>query len=162
MTESVQEIIEKIIPALRKTIPPVYFLIALVLMFLLNHFMPVSLLIFVPVRVFGGLLVILGLAVTVMAAMLFKNAGTPFRPFEKPTMLVTEGLYQYSRNPMYLGMVVILFGTWIALGSLSPVIVIPVFFFIIQEGFIREEEKRLEDAFDEDYFKYKEKVRRWL
>ena len=142
MAESVQEIIEKITPVLRKTIPPVYFLIALALMLLLNYFMPISLLIFIPARIFGGLLVILGLGVTVMAAMAFKNAGTPFRPFEQPTMLVTEGIYQYSR--------------------LSPVIVIPVFFFIIQEGFIHEEEILMEDTFDEDYFKYKEKVRRWL
>ena len=162
MADSLQEILENIVPALRKTIPPVYFLAALILMFLLNYFLPLSLLIYVPIRILGILIVIGGLAITAMAALEFRKAGTPIRPFEKSTTLVTDGIYRYSRNPMYLGMIVMLTGTWFALGSFSPVIVIPVFFFIIQEGFIREEESRLIDLFDEDYFKYREKVRRWL
>ena len=63
---------------------------------------------------------------------------------------------------MYLGTIIILTGTWIALGTLSPLFVIPVFFYIIQEGFIKYEEKTLEESFAKEYPDYREKVRRWL
>lgn len=63
---------------------------------------------------------------------------------------------------MYLGMMIILFGTWIFLGSLSPLFVIPVFFLFIQEIFIKYEEPFLENIFGDQYREYKSKVRRWL
>jgi protein-S-isoprenylcysteine O-methyltransferase Ste14 len=103
-----------------------------------------------------------GMAVTAYSANTFRQAGTPIKPFEPPVRLVTDQLYRFSRNPMYLGMMVILVGTWILLGKLSPVIVIPVFFFIIQEGFIKYEEKFLEEKFSDEYLDYKDKVSRWI
>lgn len=150
----------KVIP--KKIIPPVYFFAALIVMATLDYFAPMSQLIFVPLRVFGGLLVLGGLAVTTAAACAFWKANTPIRPFEKSTTLVTDGLYQYSRNPMYLGMLIMLTGTWIALGSFSPVLVIPVFFLIIQEGFIKYEEPFLQAIFGDEYLDYKARVYRWI
>jgi protein-S-isoprenylcysteine O-methyltransferase Ste14 len=63
---------------------------------------------------------------------------------------------------MYLGMMIMLVGTWIALGSLSPVFVIPVFFLIIQEGFIKYEETFMEENFGDAYLNYKDRVNRWI
>ncbi|MBM2830904.1 MAG: hypothetical protein HW411_1694 [Gammaproteobacteria bacterium] len=153
-------ILGRIIP--RNIIPPVYFLAALILMAVLDQFAPMSHLIYVPLRVFGGLLALGGLIVTACAAYAFKQAETPIKPFEKPTLLVTRGLFQYSRNPMYLGMIIILIGVWISLGSFSPVFVIPVFFIIMLEGFIKHEEPFLEKIFGDEYREYKSKVRRWM
>jgi protein-S-isoprenylcysteine O-methyltransferase Ste14 len=153
-------VIGKFIP--RKIIPPVYFLLALIVMILLARYAPVSHLIYVPLRIFGGLLILTGFAITASGAYTFKLAGTPIKPFEEPVRLVTDELYRFSRNPMYLGMMIVLVGTWIMLGKLSPVIVIPVFFLIIQEGFIKYEEAFLEEKFGDAYLDYKDRVYRWV
>lgn len=152
--------IGKYIP--RKIIPPIYFLAALLIMAALAYYFPVSYLIYIPLRVFGGLLVFTGFCISASGAYTFKISGTPVKPFESPVKLVTTELYRYSRNPMYLGMMIMLVGTWIVLGCLSPVIIIPVFFIIIQEGFIKYEEALLESTFGNEYMDYKSKVRRWL
>jgi len=149
----------KFIP--RKIIPPVYFITAVVLMWALSRYAPGSHLIYIPLRVFGGLLALAGLAMTAHAAWTFKQYGTAIKPFDKPTQLVTSGLFQYTRNPMYLGMMLMLIGFWIALGTFSPVIIIPVFFVIIQEGFIKYEEAFMEEHFGNAYLDYKDRVFRW-
>lgn len=160
--DSLNRVLDMVNRELRKTIPPVYFLVALLLMFILSYFMPVSHLIYIPLRVFGCLLAVLGVAVTGWGAYCFNREGTPIKPFERATTLIKNGIYCYSRNPMYLGMVVALTGTWIALGTFSPLLVIPVFFYIIQEGFIKYEEKTLEETFPDEYRDYRDKVRRWI
>jgi protein-S-isoprenylcysteine O-methyltransferase Ste14 len=63
---------------------------------------------------------------------------------------------------MYLGMVLALLGIAMWLGSLTPFVVIPVFTALIQRGFIRNEERRLTDAFGPPYAEYRRRVRRWL
>lgn len=146
---------------IRKTIPPVYFLAALLLMVLLARLMPMAHLVYVPLRIFGGVMILAGLAVTVSGAWTFKRADTPIRPFEQATMLVTADIYRYTRNPMYLGMLFMLTGVWIALGKLSPLFIIPIFFFVIREGFVKPEEEFLEKIFGEQYLVYKTGVRRW-
>jgi protein-S-isoprenylcysteine O-methyltransferase Ste14 len=63
---------------------------------------------------------------------------------------------------MYLGMVIGLVGLFIFLGSISPILVIPVFVWLITNRFILPEEKALEKKFGEAYANYKNKVRRWI
>jgi len=103
-----------------------------------------------------------GLALAASGVISFNKAGTAIRPFESSTFLVTDGLYRYTRNPMYLGMVILLIGVATYLGSLTPYIVIPVFFLIIQQCFIKHEEPFLENIFGQEYLDYKDKVRRWF
>ena len=67
-----------------------------------------------------------------------------------------------SRNPIYLGLVLILAGIWIALGTLTPVAVIPLFIAWISFGFIRIEEWMMEETFGEAYRDYCRRVRRWI
>lgn len=147
---------------LRRTIPPVYFVAALIVMLVLHYHLPLTQLIPAPVSYAGTFLIAAGFSISAWGAHSFKKADTPVRPFDKSTTLITHGLYRYTRNPMYLGMMIILLGTWILLGSLSPSIVIPVFFLIIQEGFIKHEEPFLEGIFGNEYREYKSRVRRWL
>lgn len=147
---------------IRKTIPPVYFLAALLLMILLAYLMPMAHLVYVPLRIFGGIMILAGLAVTVTGAWAFTRADTPIRPFEQATTLVTAGIYRYTRNPMYLGLLIMLVGAWIALGKLSPLFILPIFFFVIREGFVKPEEEFLEKIFGAQYLDYKTTVRRWL
>jgi len=147
---------------LRKTIPPVYFLAALLLMLLLANLLPLVHLVYVPLRICGGVIILAGLILTATGAWTFKRADTPVRPFEQATTLVTAGVYRYTRNPMYLGLLIMLIGAWIALGKLSPLLIIPVFFFVIREGFVLPEEEFLEKIFGDQYRNYRSRVRRWV
>jgi protein-S-isoprenylcysteine O-methyltransferase Ste14 len=148
--------------ALQFVIPPVYLLISLLLMLVLHYQLPLLRLIPVPYTYTGISLIIAGLALAILGAGMFRRADTPVRPFQKSTTLLVHGLFRYSRNPMYLGLLLILLGTAILLGSLSPFLVILVFFVIIQEGYVKHEERFLEELFGEAYRSYKRRVRRWF
>jgi protein-S-isoprenylcysteine O-methyltransferase Ste14 len=104
----------------------------------------------------------LGLTVAAAAAFRFARHGTSVHPFHQPTALVTDGPYRITRNPMYLGMVIALLGIAVWLGSLTPLLVIPVFARLIQRLFITNEERRLSDVFGAAYHEYRNRVRRWL
>lgn len=160
--EQLKPLLDRFHELCRKTVPPVYFLVALVLMFISSYYFPVSHLIYVPLRVFGILLAVAGVVLSGWSIMLFRQAGTPLHPFEKPAVLVRTGPYKYSRNPIYLGMLFILTGTWIALGTFTPLFVLLLFFYIIQEAFVKQEELFLEEHLGDDYRQYCRSVRRWI
>jgi len=114
------------------------------------------------VRIFGAVLLLFGMFMTASAAGAFKRAGTPVIPFETSTALVTAGWFRFTRNPMYLGMVLMLIGTGVALGSVGALLPLPVFIAIIQTQFIRGEEQMLTGIFGQQYTDYQARVRRWL
>ncbi|NIM61593.1 MAG: isoprenylcysteine carboxylmethyltransferase family protein [Acidobacteria bacterium] len=146
----------------RKILPPVYFLLALIVMGALHRYVPVAVLVASPYRYGGVALIVLGLGVTIAAAGLFFKLGTPLRPFEESTLVVTTGMFRFTRNPMYLGMVLVLVGTAVMLGTLVAFLPVPPFVAIIRLRFIRNEERFMEDLFGEEYLAYKRKVRRWI
>ena len=76
--------------------------------------------------------------------------------------IVTSGLYKISRNPMYVGLLTILIGYAVWLGSVTPFLLLPVFHFLITEMQIKPEERMLEQKFGEEYLDYKDRVRRWI
>lgn len=137
-------------------------LLALLLMVALHRFLPISQVLQPPYTYAGVLFLLGGAAISATAARLFGRAGTPVVPFERSTVLVTAGMYRFTRNPMYLGLTLILIGTWISFGSLSPGFALLAFIWIIQQSFIRGEERFLEEIFGEQYLSYKRRVRRWI
>lgn len=143
-------------------LPPVYFLGALVGMATLHLVLPIAALIQAPYSYVGVAFVLFGAWIVIWAARLFDRAGTPIKPFERSSRLVTSGPYRFTRNPMYLGMVAILIGVGLLLGSLGPFLIIPPFVYVIQRTFIRCEEAILEEAFGDDYVKFKDRVRQWI
>jgi len=146
----------------RRVIPPVYFLLALLLMVGLHYAFPVRQVMQFPYR-YGGLVFVLGgILLVLWAARLFGQAGTTIKPFQQASALVVRGPYRLTRNPMYVGMVTVLVGIAVLLGSLSPGIIIPLFMALIEVRFIRSEEKALERTFGPEYGAYKARVRRWL
>lgn len=111
-------------------------------------------------------LVLIGVAFLIDLTSLitfFKKHTTP-NPFQprKTQTLVTTGTYSFTRNPMYLGMVIILMGWGIYLGSLAPFLLIPPFVWILTVMQIIPEEDILEDKFGREYLDYKARVRRWI
>jgi protein-S-isoprenylcysteine O-methyltransferase Ste14 len=146
----------------RKVLPPVYFLCAIVLMITLHFLLPVAEIIASPWTLSGLVPLGLGIGLTLVAARAFTRHGTTIKPFQESSALVTEGAFQLSRNPMYLGMVLILFGIGILMGLALPFAVIPVFIILLERDFIRVEERMLEAKFGQRFHEYKTKVRRWL
>lgn len=145
--------------------PPVWFLIAIAGMVLLHTVAPVYHL----ARLFGtrvdwiGVVpIVAGIALAAWAGRRFNRHGTTYEPFRPSAALVTDGPYRFTRNPMYLGMVSTLLGIAIGLGSLTPLLVVPVFAGWIEFGFIRPEERLLTDRFGDDYIAYLRRVRRWV
>ena len=142
--------------------PPTYLFAALAGMMLLNLFFPVAVLIPYPWNAAGLVPLALGTALNLIAGRSFINSGNPIRTFEEPLKLVTTGAYRLSRNPMYLGMVLILTGAGVLLATLTPFIIIPVFAIAIDRVFIAAEETLLERRFGDQWKQYRKKVRRWL
>lgn len=146
----------------RKVLPPVYFLFTVLIMAGIHFFVPIALVLRPPMTYLGALPIVIGFAIIIWAAALFGKAGTPIKPFQQSTHLVIGGVYRITRNPMYLGMVVILFGIAIVCGTIGPFIPVPLFVWLLQREFIRFEEAALEEKFGSEYIAFKEKVRRWL
>jgi protein-S-isoprenylcysteine O-methyltransferase Ste14 len=110
----------------------------------------------------GGLVLVAGLAVTVMGDRQFKKAGTPVNPLDTPTTLVTGGLYHFTRNPMYLGFALVLAGVWLMLGALTPIAGLLVFIVVTDHWYIAYEEEKMAETFGQAYQAYRRQVRRWI
>ena len=143
-------------------IPPLYLFTSIALMLVLHFYFPIYKIFEFPVSLVGLIILIFGISMIVWKARYFNKYDTPIKPFEKSTYLIRDGLYRYSRNPIYLGMVILLLGGAILLGSVSPFFVVPVFAFVTQKVFILKEEKDLEEIFGKEYLDYKSEVRRWI
>lgn len=142
--------------------PPVWLLLSLLALVALDRWLPVAQLYPAWPRWTNWLVVIPGLTLIVIAIRGFKKADTGAIPFSKSTALVTGGIYRYTRNPMYLGMALILAGVALRLGSLSAWLPVAFFVFIIQRQFIRNEEIFLTAIYGDEFRQYCQRVRPWL
>ena len=145
-----------------KLLPPSYLYGAIVSVIVLHFLLPGPQIFSSPWRYLGIIPLILGSALNIMADQAFKRHKTTVKPFEDSTYLVIDGVFRLSRNPMYLGFVLLLAGIAIFLGSATPWIVVAVFPLLMEWRFIRTEETILEARFGEDWLEYKWRVRRWL
>jgi len=143
-------------------LPPVLFFFSVVSVLLFWFLAPLGAPVPWPVNLFGLVFVLLGLYLLLRGSSLFKSLETNIKPFKKPDKLVTEGPYQYSRNPMYLGFVALLFGLCFLLGAASPFIMVLFFFLVVNLWYIPHEERMCEEEFGDDYREYMQKVRRWV
>jgi protein-S-isoprenylcysteine O-methyltransferase Ste14 len=92
----------------------------------------------------------------------FRRAGTPVEPWRPSSALVTDGVYRFTRNPIYLGMALLYAG--LALGADSAValaLLVPLLA-LVQAGIVAREERYLEGRFGDEYRRYKASVRRWI
>jgi protein-S-isoprenylcysteine O-methyltransferase Ste14 len=115
-----------------------------------------------PWRLLGCAPLLFGIILNLLADKAFKHDRTTVKPFEESASLITSGVFRFSRHPMYLGMVLILVGIALLLGSLLPFLVIPAFVILMDVIFIRTEERMLADKFGDTWKKYQENVRRWI
>jgi len=142
-------------------IPPTYFFITMLSIIGLYFIIPVMNIIKLPYNLIGILFIVIGIILNLWSTNLFKKNDTTHQ-FKKSTALVIEGPYKYTRNPMYLGMTLILFGISLCCGNMVSLIFPVIFFIIINIMFIPYEENKMKDTFGEAYINYKKQVRRWL
>ena len=147
---------------MKKLLPPSYFFAAILLAVLLHFLLPVYQLLTFPWRLLGLAPLLAGIALNVLADQAFKKRGTTVKPFETSSALVTGGVFAITRNPMYLGMILILFGVAALLGSVTPFITVPLLAALLDRVFISPEERMLEDTFGESFRQYRKRVRRWI
>jgi protein-S-isoprenylcysteine O-methyltransferase Ste14 len=148
--------------AKRVIYPPMWLAIGLVVIFVLNEFAALARFTGLWGQLAGGLFIVAGLTLLVIAGGLFKQAGTDLVPFKNVTALVTSGVYRFTRNPMYLGMTLVLLGTAVTVGAVSALVIPAVFVVIIEIRYIRPEEEMLRGIFPEEFPAYCSKVRRWI
>jgi len=128
----------------------------------LHRFLPIMRLLYMPWRWLGLIPMSAGILLAVWARLLFKKHQTTIKPGQVSNRLVTEGPFRFTRNPIYLGMVLVLAGAAILFGSLSPWLMLPIFIAVISRTVIPVEESMLREKFGAEYQQYQARVRRWL
>jgi protein-S-isoprenylcysteine O-methyltransferase Ste14 len=142
--------------------PPAYLLTGIVLVVIFQFTLPVMTLIPTPWTLIGIIPLVFGVVINVNADHLFHEVDTAVDPFDRPSTLVICGPYRFTRNPMYLGFTLVLFGVSILLGSLTPFIIVIAFAFLMDRIFIRIEERNLASTFGVQWEGYARQTRRWL
>lgn len=148
--------------AVKKPLPPTYFIVAILLSVAFHFLLPIKVFVFYPWNLIGILPILFGIYLNLVADRDFKRVKTTVKPFEESSFLLKDGVFRISRNPMYLGMVFILAGIAVLFGSVTPFLIAFLFGYLMDFIFIRIEEQMLEAKFGEEWLDYKSKVRRWL
>lgn len=150
-----------------KFVPPLWMLFLVGCGLLVHFYMPQVHLFSISVPwasdIVGVFLAVFGWFLTLWASNIFAREKTEILPTSTTNrVLITTGPYNYSRNPMYLGLVLMVIGIALYLGTLPMFISAFALFLILNFIFIRFEEGKLARLFEEQYRVYQARVRRWL
>ena len=122
-------------------------------------------LISIPYRTLFSIVILsIGILVIINPVVKFIKSKTTVNPveFKNVEKLVTYGIYKYSRNPMYLGMIMIIISTTVYYLNFYSLLTPFIFYFWINRFQIKREEVFLEEKFGQEYLSYKTKTRRWI
>ena len=146
----------------KKIPPPIITLICSLLIYLSKPFFPE--LIFNYFNQISLFFLISGFSIILISFLRFKKEKTTIDPIkiEKASSLVTNGIFKYSRNPMYLGMLLILISVSIKFNFYGGLLVVGSFVYFITYFQILPEEKAMLKLFGKDFINYKNKTRRWV
>ena len=148
----------------RLDLPPVWLLLALVAAWALGRWDPWGLTFGGGwwAGLLGGLLVGGGVLLAALAVLALRQAGTAVDPRGKVRALVTQGPFAWSRNPIYLGMGMLLLGAILGLDAPLALPLVPLWVWWIERRFIAREEARIARDFGTAFAAYRARVRRWL
>ena len=137
------------------------FLMSIVLHFILPFSLPQGIFrqALIPV---GIVLIVIGIGFIILARREFAHYGQPTDPGHPTSKVVKTGVFAISRNPLYLGSVIIFLGIALALNMLWTLVTLLVSIIVCHYVLIIPEEKYLAEKFDEEYKDYTATVRRWL
>ena len=142
--------------------PPLIYVSALAIGLLANRIYPIGLLSRGLPRATGLPLVFGGLVIGLLGFREMRRAGTNVDPYHPTTAIVDAGPYQFTRNPLYVGMTLMYCGISALSNAFAPILLLPVVLAIMRRGVIEREERYLERKFGDEYLSYKERVRRWM
>jgi len=116
-----------------------------------------------PLRLVAAAALLAAAAVLLAGALVrFHRAGTAVEPWRPSTALVTDGVYRFTRNPIYLALAFLYGALALAADSAVSLLLLPPLLAVMQAGVIAREERYLEAKFGEEYRRYKASVRRWI
>jgi protein-S-isoprenylcysteine O-methyltransferase Ste14 len=110
----------------------------------------------------GGAVFAAGFALALWAITTFRRAGTRVETYKPTTSIVAGGPYRFTRNPIYIGMLLGQIGLAVGLDSVWLLATLVPFFLVIRFGVVAREEAYLEGKFGQAYVDYKARVRRWV
>jgi protein-S-isoprenylcysteine O-methyltransferase Ste14 len=143
--------------------PPIAWALAVLAGLALNWLLPLP---FFPTVVsagwFGGIVFVLALALVAWAITTMTRAGSNVPTNLPSTTIVETGPYRFTRNPIYLGMVLGLIGLAVAFNDLWLLMTLVPFALVVRYGVITREEAYLERKFGDVYRRYRARVRRWV
>jgi protein-S-isoprenylcysteine O-methyltransferase Ste14 len=143
-------------------LPPVWLAGFLAAAWVLDRGLPVVQVFGPAWQALGAALIPAGLALIGWSAWWFRARRTTIEPHHTPTALIVEGPYRLSRNPIYLGLLGLLAGAVLWLGSLSALILPFVYFRVLETRFVAPEEAALRRLFGAEAIAYLERTRRWI
>ena len=145
--------------------PPVIALIAVALGLGFDWIWPIPFLralLGLPARLaLGGLAAAIGIGLAVSAERTFRRIGTNALPWQPALKLAATGLYAHVRNPMYLGLGLLVLGIGVAVGSAGTLLMLVPGALVLHYGVVLREERYLEMKFGEDYRRFKAAVPRY-
>jgi protein-S-isoprenylcysteine O-methyltransferase Ste14 len=143
--------------------PPLVYLLAIVAGGVLHWMAPLRLPLGPAVRIGGAVLALaIGAAFLAGALGLFRRTGQDPKPWVATPSIVSSGVYRVTRNPMYVGMALVLAAIGIGWANGWVLALLPLVLVIVYATAIRHEEAYLERKFGAEYLAYKGSVRRWL
>lgn len=147
----------------RILLPPVMLALCVIGIVAVNYFdLAVIPLLSGPIKFVGYGLFAVGIFLPIWGARLFRQQETNILPYKDPDKIVTSGPFGFSRNPMYLGMLLVLIGLSVLYGTALSFIFPLAYFGIANRYYIPYEEGRMAEVFGDEFTRYKTKVRRWL
>ena len=119
---------------------------------------------YISIDIIATSFLLLGIIILITAVLSFKRQSTTISPLqpEKASYLVVSGIFKYSRNPMYLGMLLILISMTIKFNFVGGILIIFGFITFITKFQIIPEEIALERLFGKEFTRYKKKTKRWI
>jgi protein-S-isoprenylcysteine O-methyltransferase Ste14 len=148
---------------MKKILPPFLFLFFALLMPFICWGLGLTHYIQFPYNLAGIPFLFLGLGAAKVSKKQFQRLGTNVSTFNQPDILVTDGLFKLTRNPMYLGFAIAIIGLAILYqGALSSFIVALLFIIITDRWYIKFEEKAMTSMFGKEYEDYCKNTRRWI
>ncbi|MGI8910972.1 MAG: methyltransferase family protein [Rubrobacteraceae bacterium] len=142
--------------------PPLIYAGALLAGLVLNRLRPTG---FLPrglSRLLGPAMIFGGLGIGMLGFREMRRAGTNVDPYHPTTAIVSAGPYQFTRNPLYVGMTMMYCGISTFANTLAPILLLPGVLAVMRRGVIEREERYLERKFGAEYLSYKARVRRWV
>lgn len=143
-------------------VPPVLFFFSLIGIAITAYYWPGYRLVPPPYNWFGMAVVLGGLIFGGSGSRTFLRLRTNLHTFRNPNILVTDGVFSVSRNPMYLGFTLMLAGVVLTVDYSTPLVFVLVFFAVSHFWYIPFEERRMRETFGDVYLAYSQKTRRWI